>query len=149
MCFKRELMCITFTSILLISGCLQGDGLIDQILGAYPGDLKGTVTIGPLCPVEPCGLPSEQVAQVYEARKVIVYRQSTGSKVAEKNLSANGKYAFSLTPGTYIVDVSDAQGNALPLDGNRLEIGNAKPQTVEIKSGETLILDFDIDTGIR
>lgn len=114
------------------------------------GFLQGTITIGPLCPVEPCNLPPEQIAEIYEARKVIVYEKSSLSKIAEIQLTADGEYSVSLNAGQYIIDVSDANGNALPLDlSQRPQFGNAIPQETEIFSDQTTISDFDIDTGIR
>ncbi len=114
------------------------------------GFLQGTITIGPLCPVEPCNLTQEQIAAIYEARKVIVYEKSSLNKIVEIQLSANGEYSVSLNSGQYIVDVSDANGNALPLDlSQRPRFGNAIPQEAEIFSYQTTISDFDIDTGIR
>jgi len=114
------------------------------------GILRGKVTIGPLCPVEPCNLTPEKIASIYEARKVFVYGQFTEIKIAEVNLSRNGEYSFSLKPGTYIVDISDAEGNALPLDiPRRPLIGNTLPKEALVISGDVTIVDFDIDTGIR
>ena len=124
---------------------IQGEGFVEE-----PSVLQGKVTIGPLCPVEPCNLPPEQIARIYMARKVIVYEQGTEAKVIEANLRENGEYSFILDPGIYIVDVSDAEGNALPLDpAERPRIGNAIPQEVEVRLGGIEIVDFDIDTGIR
>jgi len=52
--------------------------------------------------------------------------------------------------GQYIVDISDANGNALPLDlSQRPRFGNAIPQEAKILEDQTTISDFDIDTGIR
>jgi len=113
------------------------------------GIMRGKVTIGPLCPVEPCDLPPEQVARIYEARKVFVYEKATEAKVTEANLRGNGEFSFSLKQGTYIVDISDAEGNELPLDSVLRPIGNALPQEVEVKPYEEVIVNFDIDTGIR
>ncbi len=114
------------------------------------GIIKGKVTIGPLCPVEPCNLPPEDIARIYEARKVIIYQQATKTRAAQANLDRDGKYSISLWPGCYIVDISDAQGNALPLDLNRRpRIGNIIPVEVQVKPGEEIVMDFDIDTGIR
>ncbi len=124
---------------------IPGDNFIEE-----PSILQGTVTIGPLCPVEPCDLTPDQIAVIYMARKVIVYEQLTEAKVSEVNLDKGGKYSFDLNPGIYIVDVSDAEGNALPLDpAERPRIGSATPQEVEVRVGEIFVVDFDIDTGIR
>ncbi len=91
-----------------MSGCDQDDTVLKQILKQENGILRGKVTIGPLCPVEPCSLSTEQIAQVYQARKVIIYEQSTQVKITTIDLRANGEYSFPLNPGKYIVDVSDA-----------------------------------------
>ena len=143
---KQELSYIVMISVILISGCIQNDIISSQ----ESGILQGKVTIGPLCPVEPCNLTPEQVAKVYEARKVIIYEQDTKIKIAEINLNQNGEYLFSLKPGSYIVDVTDAEGNELPLDlSKRPRLGNAIPKEVELKAGDKVVVDFDIDTGIR
>jgi len=114
------------------------------------GTIQGKVTIGPLCPVEPCNLPPEEIAQVYLARKVIIYEQATKIKVTERILNEDGEYSISLKPGGYIVDISDAKGDELPLDlAKRPRLGNAIPREVELKAGEKVVVDFDIDTGIR
>ncbi len=124
---------------------IQGAGFVEE-----PSILQGKVTIGPLCPVEPCDLPPERIAEIYTARKVFVYEQRTETKAAETNLDKDGKYSFSLEPGIYIVDVSDAEGNALPLDMlRRPGLGNTAPQEVEVMLGGIVVVDFDIDTGIR
>ena len=68
---------IGILSAVLMSGCGQDDTILEQILKQENGILRGKVTIGPLCPVEPCSLSTEQIAQVYQARKVIIYEQST------------------------------------------------------------------------
>lgn len=113
------------------------------------GIMRGKVTIGPLCPVEPCDLPPDQIARIYEARKVFVYQKATEAKVTEANLKGNGEFSFSLRQGTYIVDISDAEGNELPLDSVLRPIGNALPQEVEVRPYEEVTVNFDIDTGIR
>ncbi len=65
-------------------------------------------------------------------------------------LNQNGEYSLSLKPGSYIVDITNSEGNELPLDlSNRPRIGNVIPKEVELKAGDKIILDFDIDTGIR
>ncbi len=117
---------------------------------AETGILEGKITIGPLCPVEPCNLTQEQIAAIFEARKVIIYEKSSLSKIAEIQLNADGDYSVALNSGQYIVDVSDANGNALPLDlSQRPRFGNAIPQEAEMLEDQTTISDFDIDTGIR
>jgi len=65
-------------------------------------------------------------------------------------VNQNGEYSLSLRPGRYIVDISDALGNELPSDlSQRPQLGNAIPKEVELKAGDKVFIDFDIDTGIR
>ena len=112
--------------------------------------MQGKVTIGPLCPVEPCNLPPEQIARIYKARKVIIYEQSTKAKIAGANLDQDGEYSISLKPASYIVDITDAEGNELPLESpRRPSLGNVIPRKVEVRQGDKVVVDFDIDTGIR
>jgi hypothetical protein len=123
-----------------------------EIGGEIPGNgvLEGKVTIGPLCPVEPCNLTPEQIAKVYTSRKVIIYEQAAQKKVTETNLNENGEYSLTLKPGSYIIDISDSEGNALPLDIQRRPfMGNTAPKEAEVKAGEKVTVNFDIDTGIR
>jgi len=132
-------------SMVLISGCAQQQ----QSIESKNGILQGKVTIGPLCPVEPCNLPPERIAKAYENRKFLIYEQPTKIKIAEVNLDANGYYSVPLKAGTYIVDITDATGKELPLEGLRSFLGNVIPKEIEVKVGETVVADFDIDTGIR
>ncbi len=97
------------------------------------GIVKGTVSIGPLCPVEPCAPNTE----AYTSREVIVYRADGVTVVARKHLLANGTYSFSLQSGNYMI-------NVLP-QGIRTE--PSKPFIV--RAQQTTIVDFQIDTGIR
>ena len=40
--------------------------------GGGTGTLAGTVTIGPLCPVEPCTVTPDRLATAYTARTIVV-----------------------------------------------------------------------------
>lgn len=121
-----------------------------EITAEKGGVLQGKVSIGPLCPVEPCHLSPGQLAKVYEPRKVIVYDQSTKTKIAKLDLNQDGEYSISLKPGKYIIDVTDGKGNELPLEKPRSRMSrNVHPKEFEIKAGEKFEVNFDIDTGIR
>jgi hypothetical protein len=102
------------------------------------GNLTGTVSIGPLCPVEPCSISDEQIVAVYAARPIIITTEG-GTFVGSTTADPDTGYSISLRPGTYIVDIRH-QG-----------IGGSGdlPETVTIRSGETVRLDISIDTGIR
>ena len=114
----------------LNSGCLQAD--------AGTGTLTGTVTIGPLCPVEPCTLSRDQLVAAYAARPITLSTPS-GATVATITADPATGYTVDVQPGTYVVDI--------PHQG----IGGSPelPALVTIHRGETVRLDISIDTGIR
>jgi hypothetical protein len=128
----RRLLIITLTAAcLLILGCSNGN--------QASGILTGAVTIGPLVPVERPGVKYDIPCEVYEARKVVVYDKNHKKLVKQVDIDCNGHYQVELMPGFYVIDI------------NRIGIDHSSevPTKVEIKSGETIQLDIDIDTGIR
>ena len=104
-----------------------------------PGILHGKVSIGPLVPVEEEGVTYEVPCEVYEARKILIYRKNGKDLVEEVTIDCDGRYKTELKPGTYVVDI------------NRIGIDTSSvvPSEVEILSELTTRLDIDIDTGIR
>ena len=102
------------------------------------GTLTGTVTIGPLCPVEPCTIPPEQLSAVFAARTIIVSLPG-GAVIAESVPDPHAGYSIALKPGTYSVDIRHTGIDRSP----------DLPKTVTIRAGETVRLDISIDTGIR
>jgi hypothetical protein len=104
-----------------------------------PGILQGKVTIGPLVPVEQEGVTYEVPCEVYESRKVIIYKNNGSDLVKEADIDCDGRYRVALSPGTYIVDI-----NHIGIDSSP-----NVPTEVEIISQQTARLDIDIDTGIR
>ncbi|MFH1652134.1 MAG: hypothetical protein ABID87_08575 [Chloroflexota bacterium] len=111
---------------------------------AAPGILMGQVTIGPLQPVERPGVNPPVPPEVFSSRKIMVYDERGKKLIAEVSIeqvdqSATGRYHVTLKPGKYTVDI-----NHVGIDRS----GNV-PRVVQIESGQTLVLDIDIDTGIR
>jgi hypothetical protein len=106
--------------------------------GGMNGTLTGTVTIGPLCPVEPCPVPPEQRDAVYAARTVTI-RSPAGDLLAEQHPDPSSGYTFSLRPGVYRVDVVPGGMHANP----------DLPRAVTIRPGVTTRVNISIDTGIR
>jgi hypothetical protein len=102
------------------------------------GTLAGTVTIGPLCPVEPCTVTPDRLAAAYTARTIVVSIPG-GAVIAEAVPDPYTGYSFILKPGTYVVDIRH-QG---------IDRSQELPKTVTIREGETIRLDISIDTGIR
>ena len=128
--FIPVLVIITLTAASLNCGCLSAD--------TGTGTLTGNVSIGPLCPVEPCTVPHDRLVAAYAARPITI---STPAGTAVATVIADPKtgYVVSLKPGTYVIDIRH-QGI-----GGSPEL----PATVTIHSGETVRLDISIDTGIR
>jgi hypothetical protein len=122
--FFIALICMT-----LIVGCGRNEP---------PGILSGRVTIGPLCPVEPCNVPAEKVAGTYALRTVVVYDEKD-IPVQEITLGPTGDYSVELPPGTYVVDMKKF----------RIDQVMGAPTTIIIESGKTKKVNIDIDTGIR
>jgi hypothetical protein len=102
------------------------------------GTLTGKVSIGPLCPVEPCTIPHDRLVAAYAAYPITI---STPEGIVVTTVTADPEsgYTVALKPGTYVV--------AIPKQG----IGGSPdlPATVIIRSGETVVLNISIDTGIR
>ena len=106
--------------------------------GGGTGTLTGNVTIGPLCPVEPCTVTPDRLAAAYAARTIVVSIPG-GAVIAEAVPDPYTGYSFNLKPGTYVVDIRHQGINRSP----------ELPKTVTIRAGETVRLDISIDTGIR
>jgi len=106
--------------------------------GSGSGTLTGNVTIGPLCPVEPCTVPHDRLVAAYAARPITI-STSGGAAISSVIADPDTGYTVSLKPGTYIVDI--------PHQG----IGGSRelPATVTIRGGETVRLNISVDTGIR
>jgi len=104
-----------------------------------PGILHGKVTIGPLVPVEQEGVTYEVPCEVYEARKIMIYKQNGTDLIEEVDIDCDGRYSVELLPGIYVVDI-----NNIGIDRS-----SNVPSEVEITSNLTTRLDIDIDTGIR
>jgi hypothetical protein len=128
----RRLLHIALTAASLLTlGCTN--------VTSEPGVLTGEVTIGPLVPVERPGVEYDIPCEVYEARKVMVYDKNHKKLVIQVDIDCNGQYQVELEPGYYVIDI------------NRIGIDHSSevPTNIEIKSGETIQLKIDIDTGIR
>lgn len=137
---KKLARCIP-VAILLIPGTLLA---ACQPAAVGTGLLQGTVTIGPIFPVERPGENPPVLPEVFTARKVMVYDKSGKKLVREVAITqidatATGYYTAQLDPGTYTIDI------------NRLGIDRAAdlPRKITITADETVTLNIDIDTGIR
>jgi len=117
------------------------DGKWDELrqkpvtIGERTGIVSGKVSIGPLCPVEPCLGP---VPDVYSSRYIVL--QPDAGEPTRVKLSPNGTFEAQVKPGTYNVNITDC---------TFLGCSRALPTTVTVKANETIYIQIDIDTGIR
>jgi hypothetical protein len=126
---KKIILAALLLGLVLIAGCIQRE----------KGVLQGKVTIGPLCPVEPCRISPSQMEKVYEMRKILIYDANRQSVLEEVNIDKNGTYRIELNPGNYVVDI-----NRIGIDRSTEVHGK-----INIEPGKTVVLDINIDTGIR
>ena len=104
------------------------------------GVLEGQVTIGPLVPVMREGEEAPTPApEVYAAREIVVYKKNGKTEFTRLRIDSNGWYQGELPVDTYVIDI------------NRLGIDSADnlPLEIEIKPNSVIILDIEIDIGIR
>ncbi len=102
------------------------------------GTLQGSMTIGPICPVERADHPCKPSPDMYAAHKV--YLLSEHNELTTLIPDADGNFSAKLAEGTYIADI-DHDGIIGSITG--------VPAAVVIKAGKTATLHIAIDTGIR
>lgn len=127
----------------LVVGCAQDRGKVTPISGVRKaaergtGVLTGSVTIGPMSPVEGMGGPGQ--TPLPGARIIISDLQ--GQEITSVVSDEKGVYRISLPPGTYKIKMP-----VLPSGGR---FTKDLPATVTITQGQETRLDIRIDTGIR
>ena len=126
---------IFITGLALISSC-------DKEKGLNSGWLEGTISIGPICPVEkippdPACMPT---AETYKAYPVSIYTSDGKIKITQLAPSLDGSFSTELAPGNYLVILETANKN---IGGSNL------PSEVSIVSQGKTMLSINIDTGIR
>ncbi|MBT8297501.1 MAG: hypothetical protein KJO52_04130, partial [Maribacter sp.] len=130
--FKNQFLLAAAIVIIPISGCNQQDVILEQ------GLLTGTITIGPLCPVEtfPPDPNCQPTEATFKAWPIGVWTADKQTKLGQLEPAMDGSYNFELSEGTYLID----------LEIQHL-FGTTLPETIKIRPDETVILNIDIDTG--
>jgi hypothetical protein len=125
--------------IIFLTGLLVLNSvLLPGCTATEEGALAGHVTIGPLCPLEPCHPSPEQLALAYSSRKVNILTLNRNI-VATVPIGPKGDYVVRLAPGNYIVDISHIG----------IDRSSDVPNKVVIIGGQTTVLNISIDTGLR
>ena len=106
--------------------------------GAPPADsgIEGTVTIGPMCPVEREDSPCPD--QPFEA--TIVIENEGGDEVTEVTSGEDGRFRVALAPGRYTLVPQSPSAGAPPQAGK---------QAVEVLAGAYTQVAVQYDSGIR
>lgn len=132
---KYHILIAVFFLYGIISGCIVN---LDNENPRF-GMVNGVVTIGPLCPVEPCHISEEDIDDIYDLRKIIIYREDTSTVVQTVDIEYDRTYKAYLMPGRYIVDINHTG----------IDYSSDVPKAITIEADKILRLDIDIDTGIR
>jgi len=103
------------------------------------GFLAGSVSIGPICPVEREGVPCPVPPEAYAARMILVYLPGHKTLYGVASIRSDGTYEIALPVGEYVVD----------LQKNGIDRSADVPANVVIQEGKITTLDINIDTGIR
>ncbi len=104
---------------------------------AFSG-IVGTVTAGPVCPVERIP-PDPSCAPRPVAGAVLVVSDLAGREVARATSSATGEYRIPLPAGSYVLTPQPTQGL----------MGTPAPVDVTVEAGAPATVDIQYDTGIR
>lgn len=95
--------------------------------------VHGKVSIGPLCPVEPC----KNTTNPYLG-KGLIFKMGAEEKLARLNII--GDFYINLPTGNYSVTLSDC---------NYIGCSSVFPKSIRVETNKTFELNLDIDTGIR
>ncbi len=134
----RALFILALVGITIVVAILLNGGGSTGGSGNVTGTLTGNVSIGPLCPVEPCTVSRDRLVAAYASHPILI-STSGGTAVTTVIADPDTGYSVSLKPGTYTVDIA------------RQGVGGSRdlPATVTLRNGETVWLNISIDTGIR
>lgn len=130
--------------LVLLAACSGGGGSspTEPKSSDVYGRLSGVVTIGPNCPgpiIETAG-PCPTPPDAYAARKILVYNAGKTTLMHGVDIDSQGLYTILLVPGTYVLDLQTKSA---------ADRTNDLPQTVTIQANGTLMVNVNIDTGIR
>jgi hypothetical protein len=136
---SRAIYLIILITVTIAMAVILGTGVLPPGgLSGPTSTITGSVTIGPLCPVEPCTPSPEQLAEAYGARRIVI-ASPDGAIAAEAVPDPVNGYTVHVKPGTYIVDIGHS-GRDRSMD---------LPKTVTVAAGATARVDIRIDTGLR
>jgi hypothetical protein len=125
---RRALLAVA----LLAAACAGGPA---QTTRADTG-IRGTVILGPTCPVEQEGQPP---CLTPLAAELVVRSKDGSTEVARVASGADGRFELALPPGDYVIWPEPGE-NGFPV---------AQPVQVSVVAGRFSELEINYDSGIR
>ena len=130
------LLMLTGIALLAMAACSSDSTPDPTPTPEGTGALRGTINIGPLCPVEPCN----DAANPFEDL-VVVMTRTDESQSGEVPVDEKGEFiAIDVPVGEYFVDVRPCEW---------LGCSTELPWQVRILPNFTTPISINIDTGIR
>ncbi|HMS56428.1 MAG TPA: hypothetical protein PKA27_13595 [Fimbriimonadaceae bacterium] len=104
-----------------------------------PGTLHGSISIGPLSPVQRAGQKEVIPPEMFRQYSVLILSADGKKQLHKLKVSDKGEYSVALAPGKYKVNWS----------GPAQTYRKGEPLDVTVASEKKTKLDIRIDTGIR
>jgi hypothetical protein len=98
--------------------------------------VRGTVTLGPACPVESQQSPCADVPFA----TVVSFFDASGAQVASVRSGGDGSFRVNIVPGTYSVKASPQVG---------LSPAGTQPSSVTVPKHGYVVVTLRVDSGIR
>ncbi|MFA6519905.1 MAG: hypothetical protein WCT41_03755 [Candidatus Paceibacterota bacterium] len=105
---------------------------------ASASGVRGTVLLGPTCPVQRIP-PDPQCADKPYATNIAVYRAGVSTALTTGKSDATGAFSFSLPPGSYTLVIS----------GATMSLPRCNDTNVTVQPNAYATADISCDTGIR
>ncbi|WP_435356459.1 hypothetical protein [Emticicia sp. SJ17W-69] len=107
------------------------------------GALDVKVTIGPLCPVEPCNKTIEELKSIYASYSLVLTNSDSKAIVLDQKLTYNGTNGL-------IKSTNIAVGQyEMSIKPENIFTKRGFPKTIIIEKNKTASLEIEVDTGIR
>lgn len=88
-----------FLMLLSLNGCQTAQQPAEET-----GLWEGTVSIGPLCPVEPCNLTDARRVTIYRGYRLPILRENSAQPIAYlQPADHKGQFQLSLSAGYYLI----------------------------------------------
>lgn len=129
---------IVFVVLILLAG-MDCSKKASSVQENPKGFLQGKVTIAPVRPLERRDAPPVDMSRWYKGKIVLIYSEDEKTLLAKAPVDDTGRYHVSLQPGYCMVKMKLG----------RMQSTRDLPKRIEIKAGQTVRVNIDIDTGIR